>query len=265
SWTLVDTGVGDDATRELWERLLAGVFADKPVGRVLVTHFHPDHVGLAGWLCARSRAPLLMPRTDGLMSRSLSLDDTESYRDAGAALDRLAGLDPEMIRQRRDRGNLYRRSVSPLPPSFQRIAAGDRLRLAGEEWLLLVGEGHAPEQATLYCPARNLLIGADQVLPRISPVVAVWPQMPDADPLGDFIRSLGQYRHLPEDCLVLPAHGRPYEGLHLRLDQLVHHHEERLGRTLALCTTPATAARVMRGLFAHRQLTLQDIGFAQAR
>ena len=123
--------------------------------------------------------------------------------------------------------------------------------MAGSRWRVLVGEGHAPEQVTLYCAERNLLLAADQILPRISPVIGVWAAEPEADPLGDFLRSLAQYRALPADCRVLPAHGLPFLGLHERLDQLAHHHDQRLERTLAACTEPATArpscARCSRG------------------
>ena len=126
--------------------------------------------------------------------------------------------------------------------------------MAGSSWQVLIGEGHAPEQVTLYCAERNLLLAADQILPRISPVIGVWAAEPDADPLGDFLRSLRQYRALPEDCHVLPSHGLPFLGLHERLDQLVEHHEQRLERTLAACAEPATAAAVLRPCFRARSM-----------
>jgi glyoxylase-like metal-dependent hydrolase (beta-lactamase superfamily II) len=262
-WTVIDTGVGNEATRQLWESLLDGLLAGRPISRVIATHFHPDHLGQVGWLCERVGAPLVMTRTEWLMARSLALDDTSGFAAAGERLDRLAGLEEEWVRQRVQRGNLYRRGVSEPPPSFERVRAGDRLTLAGSEWRVLVGEGHAPEQITLYSAERNVLIAADQVLPRISPVIGVWAQIPDANPLEDFLRSLRQYHELPGDCFVLPSHGRPFRGLPFRLAQLVEHHQERLQRVIELCSEPSTAARVMRGLFA-RELTLQDIGFAQA-
>jgi glyoxylase-like metal-dependent hydrolase (beta-lactamase superfamily II) len=262
-WTVVDTGVGDVATREIWAGLLGGLMAAKGLRRIILTHFHPDHAGQVGWLCSETGAELAATHTEWLMTRALALDETPGYVEAGAWLDHAAGLDEDFREQRRARGNLYRRAVTMPPASFSLVRGGDRLRLGGAEWEVLIGQGHAPEQITLFCPERAILIAADQVLPRISPVVGVWPQIPEADPLGDFLRSLERYRHLPPDLLVLPSHGLPFYGLHARLDQLAHHHEERLERTFDACRTPSPAALVMRSLF-NRELTLQNIGFAQA-
>ncbi len=161
------------------------------------------------------------------------------------------------------RRNPYRKGVSEPPATYTRIAAGDRVELAGSSWRVLIGEGHAPEQVTLYSAERNLLLAADQILPKISPVVGVWAAEPDADPLGDFLRSLRQYRELPADCRVMPAHGLPYLGLHERLAQLGMHHEQRLERTHAACDEPATAADVLRRLFT-RPLDAHQTGFALA-
>ena len=263
SWTVVDAGVGNAATAALWQRLLATELAGKPVRSLLVTHFHPDHFGHAGPFCAHTGARLLMPRTEWLMGRALALDTTEGFVVAGERLDRLAGLDEELVQARRERGNLYRRNVPEPPPVFQRVEAGQVLNEGGRSWRVLIGEGHAPEQATLVAEDGSLLIAADQVLPRITPIVGVWAMCPEEDPLGHFLHSLEQYRTLPEDTLVLPSHGLPFKGLRKRLDQLPAHHEERLARTLDLLATPTTAASVMRGLF-ERPLTLQDTGFALA-
>jgi len=263
-WTLIDTGVGDAATQALWQSLLAGQLAGRPVRRLLVTHFHPDHVGQAGWLVEATGAEFLMSRTEWLMAKALAHDDSPGFADAGLRLDRLAGLEEGLIQERCRRGNLYRKGVRTPPPSFTRMRDGDRLRATGTGWRVIVGEGHAPEQVTLYCEERKLLIAADQVLPRISPIVGVWPQLPDADPLGEFIASLDHYAGLPEDTLVLPSHGLPFRGLRTRLASLRAHHDERLARTFELCAEPVTAATAMRGLFDRRPLTIQDIGFAQA-
>src|SRR5262249_20173761 len=161
------------------------------------THFHPDHVGLAGWLCASTGAELLMSRTEWLTCRALALDDTDGYVEASERNYRRARLDEDVILRQRVRRNPYRNGVSEPPPAYRRVVAGDQLRLAGSAWRVLVGEGHAPEQLTLYCEERRLLLAADQILPKISPVIGVWAAEPDADPLGDFLRSLAQYHALP--------------------------------------------------------------------
>lgn len=263
SWTVIDTGYGDDATRDLWDRMLDGPLAGKPVGRILVTHFHPDHLGCAGHLCARTGAPLLMSRTEWLTGRMLSLDDSDILVAAGERFDRRAGLPEDLLRQRRERGNLYRRGVRDVPAPLQRLAAGSEITAAGSRWRVIIGQGHSPEQVTLFCEERNLLICADQILPRITPVVGVWPMTAEADPLHEFTQSLDRFGNLPADCLVLPSHERPYHGLRRRIADLRSHHEERLERTLELCREPATALEVTRGLFT-RPLDIHQLGFAIA-
>ena len=263
AWTVIDTGLGDAPTRAAWDSVLGGLLKGRPVRRVLVTHFHPDHSGQAGWLCRRTGAELLMSRTEWLTCRALALDDTEGYVAASERAYRQAGLDEALIQRQRDRRNPYRRAVTEPPASYTRVQAGETLDLAGGTWRVLVGEGHAPEQLTLYSRERNLLLAADQVLPRISPVIGVWAAEPQADPLGDFLRTLRQYRELPGDCQVMPAHGLPFLGLHRRLDELVAHHEQRLEQTLAACAVPASAAAVLRALFP-RPLDAYQTGFALA-
>lgn len=262
-WTIIDTGYGDAATREMWQGTLASVLAGRPVQRVLVTHFHPDHAGQAGWLCRETGARLWMSRTEWLACRSLALDTTAASVAATERCYRQAALPEDIVARQVQRGNSYRNVVSEPPPSFSRIVAGQRLHLAGSSWEVLIGEGHAPEQVTLWCAERNLLLAADQILPRISPVIGAWPSEPDADPLADFLRSLEQYRALPETCHVLPSHGLPFTGLHARVTELAEHHAQRLERTLAACTAPATAAQVLQTLF-RRPLDPHQTGFALA-
>lgn len=260
-WTIIDAGYADDGTRAVWETVLGGLMAGHPVRRVIATHFHPDHVGLAGWLCEKTGAELVMTRTEWLWARMLKLDDSPDFAEAGARNDRRAGVEPELIEKRRQRGNRYRFGVSLAPASFSAVRAGEDIDVAGESWRVMIGEGHAPEMITLFNAKRNLLIAADQVLPRISPVVAVWATMPEADPLSEFLRSLDTYRVLPEDCSVLPSHDGPFEGLHRRIDALIAHHDERLEKTLDACRAPASVSDILPKLF-RRKMDLHNIGFA---
>lgn len=260
-WTAIDTGYGDDATRAAWEAVLAGLLAGAPLRRVVVTHFHPDHFGQAGWLCGRIGAELAMTRTEWLAARAIAFDTTEASVRETERHYRRAALPEEVVERQRRRGNAYRRGVSEPPSRYTRLVGGQELRLAGSRWQVMIGEGHAPEQATLYCAERRLLIAADQILPRISPVIGVWSSEPAADPLADYLRSLEPYRGLPEDCRVLPSHGTPFVGLHARLEELVGHHEERLDRALAACAEPVSAHDVLRRLF-RRELDPHQMGFA---
>lgn len=260
-WTVIDTGYGDAPTRTAWEQVLDGLLAGRPVHRLLATHFHPDHLGLAGWLVERTGAGLWMSRTEWLTGRMLALDASEGHVAETERFYRRAGLPEAIVARQRGRGNAYRRGVSEPPTRYRRLVAGDEVTMAGSMWRVLIGEGHAPEQVTLYSAERRLLIAADQILPRISPVIGVWASQPEADPLGDFVRSLRQYRALAEDSLVLPSHGEPFHGLRARLDQLDHHHDERLAATLEACAGPVSAAAVLSRLFT-RKLDAHQTGFA---
>ena len=261
SWTLIDTGYGDAPTRAVWEGLLGRHLAGKPVARVLATHFHPDHLGQAGWLCERTGADLVMTRTEWLTARMLALDDTGDFLDIGEAHWRRAAMPEAAIARQRARGNAYRRGITAPPGRFVRLEAGDEIDLGGSSWRVLIGEGHAPEQVTLHCAERGVLIAADQILPRISPVVGVWASQPAADPLGDFLRSLRQYRDLPEATRVLPSHREPFTGLHARLGELALHHEQRLARVHDACAGEATTAEIAAALFP-RALDSHQEGFA---
>lgn len=260
-WTLIDAGLADAPTREVWDGLFSTFLAGRPVNRVLVTHFHPDHAGNAGSLVARTGAAFLMSRVEWLTGRMLALDTSEQYVEAGRVFDRTCGLPAGLAEDRARRGNAYRRGVDLLPLGFERLAAGDRLELAGSDFEVLIGEGHSPEQVTLWSAERNLLFAADQILPKITPNVAVWPSEPAADPLGDFMRSLARYDGIGADALVLPSHRQPFHGLPERLAQLRAHHDERLDATLAACAEPVSAYTAMIRLFP-RALDLHQTGFA---
>jgi glyoxylase-like metal-dependent hydrolase (beta-lactamase superfamily II) len=262
-WTLVDTGVGNVATRAVWERVLTTHLHGRPVARILVTHFHPDHFGLAAWLMERTGAPVLMSRSEWITGRMLALDNTaESLAVADAHFVR-AGMSDEVRAAQSERGHGYRRSVPATPAIHHVVEGGQALMLGDEAWQVIIGEGHAPEQITLYAPARSLLISADQILPRISPVVGVWASSPDSDPLGSFLQSLDRYAHLPPDTRVLPSHDAPFLGLHTRITSLARHHEERLSLSLEAVRVPATAADVLRILFP-RRYDPHQMGFALA-
>jgi glyoxylase-like metal-dependent hydrolase (beta-lactamase superfamily II) len=260
-WTVIDSGLADDRTRARWRELRHGLLAGGSLARIVVTHYHPDHMGLAGWLCAETGAQLWTSRTEWLTARLLAQDGSEEWVAVGREFDRRAGLDDQLIEERAARGNLYRRRVVPPPPSFRRVRHGDRLRLNGAEWQVIVGRGHAPEMLCLFSPERNVLIAGDQVLPKISPSISVWPSEPEADPLAEFLESLASFKELPEDCLVLPSHGLPFRGLHARIDRLILHHEERLAATLEACAVPTTATELIPKLF-DRALDVHQLQFA---
>ncbi len=262
-WAVLDAGLGDMPTRAAWERLLAGPLAGRPPTRLIVTHYHPDHVGSAGWLVERHGLPLHMSATEYLVSLNLHLDpgalEAEPFRRFYLG----HGLDPDTTEQVVTRGHQYLRMVTGLPPSIRRLVAGDRLRIGRREFEVLTGGGHAPEQLMLLSRADRIFFSADQVLAKISPNVSVSPIDPEGDPLGLYLRSLDGLRSaLPDDVLVLPGHNLPFRGLHERIAELERHHELRCAEILRACrSAPKSAAELVPVLF-RRPLDPHQMGFA---
>ena len=261
-WTIVDTGVGNAETLALWQSLLAGPLAGRPVTRLVCTHFHPDHMGLAGPLSRQFGVPLTATSGEWSYGRMLMLEGGADYVANQVAYYRRCGYGPDLLDGIRQRAGSYRDRIQPLPTSISTIRHGDSLRIGGRQWRVFVGRGHSPEHACLFCPELNVLISGDQILPRISPVVGVWPQEPDAEPLGQFLDSLHRLKvAFPADCLVLPSHKLPFRGLHHRVDALLAHHQERLVRAREACATPITALQALPTLF-RRPLDPLETGFA---
>jgi len=261
SWTLIDTGIANEATKNIWSGLLESGLDNRPINRLIATHFHPDHMGLAGWLCQRTGAEFWASRIEWLTARSLAHDESDDFVEAGRRFDRLAGLDSTQIAERAARGNLYRTRALAPPAHYVRMSEGDEIEIDGERWRVLVGRGHAPEMLCLYSESRELLLAADQILQKISPNVGVWPGEPDADPLSDFMESLETFRSLPKTTLVLPSHGQAFYGLHERIDELIEHHQARLERAEEAAGQGRTATEIMPALF-DRKLDAHQLGFA---
>lgn len=259
-WTLVDSGVDDPATRALFARVLADpALGGRAVSRLVVTHFHPDHIGLAGWLGARTGADIHMSRVEFMQAQLLMHEDVAAAIAQLVAHYTLCGAPQGFLDHLPKRGMLFPRWVGPLPRRFARIAPGDRIAMGGTSWQAMAGEGHAPEMLCFHSAERGLLIAADQILPRISPHIGAHPVEPFTDPLGDYLRTLTPFEALPEDTLVLPSHGEPFHGLHARIGALRAHHAERLERLLDFCVTPRTVMDTTTVLF--RALPQEQIGF----
>lgn len=261
-WVIVDSGLDTDDTKRHWDDVLGHALDGKPVTRLIVTHFHPDHMGLAGWLTEKLAVPLWCTETEWLFARMLCLDDTEAFVTNALEFYRRTGADEATRSIFAGRGNPYRKRVSPVPHRFHRLSDGGEVTIGGHRWRVIVGRGHAPEHACLYSGDLDIFIAGDQVLPKISPNVSLWPQEPDADPLALFLSSLETIKHaVPASALVLPSHGLPFRGLHTRIDQLASHHEARLGEVEAACAAPRTCTEIVPVLF-RRNLDAHQIGFA---
>lgn len=258
-WTLVDCGLHTAQSISAWEAawqrpLLRG----RPIQRIVVTHHHPDHIGLAGWLARRFDVPVWITHGE----REVAGRYADPRRDVVAERSGLwlehglpAGIVGDMSRQL----PRYSRHVHPLPEPLQRLDPAQPVAAGGRRWQPVIGQGHSPEHLSLHAPADGILIAGDQVLPQITPNIAVWPGG-DQDPLGSYLASLRQFADLPGDPLVLPSHRQPFRGLALRVAQIRAHHEERLRRVMQACTRPMTCLELIPALFG-RELQPQDLGF----
>jgi glyoxylase-like metal-dependent hydrolase (beta-lactamase superfamily II) len=263
-WTILDTGIGDAATEAAWSAALDGVLGGRPVLRIIATHFHPDHAGMAGWLCERTGAPLLMSQSEYLTSLLLQLrpDQLESEPHVGFYRDH--GLSAEVTASLLAGGHRYLRMMTGLPRTFGRLVAGDTLRIGGRDWSVLTAGGHAPEQVMLHCAADRLLLAADQIMVRISPNISVQAMDPEGDPLGLYIRSLDRLKAtIDPGTLVLPGHHQPFIGLHARADELLAHHAARCAAIEEACRTAGrTAADLVPVVFGRTIDDPHQMGFA---
>ena len=261
-WAVVDTGMQTSPTSQAWRKVFAGALGGLPVTRVFVTHLHPDHIGLAGWITRKFQCRLWMTRLEYLQCRMLIADTGREAPQDGVDFYRAAGWDDESLDNYKSRFGGFGKAIYQLPDSYRRIRDADEIRIGDHVWRVVVGSGHSPEHACLYCPDLKLLISGDQVLPRISSNVSVFPTEPDGDPLTDWLTSLARIKTLvPDDVLVLPAHNDPFIGLHARLDHLIRGHERGLDRLEKTLAEPKRSIDVFGSLFA-RKIGLDLLGMA---
>ncbi|MES2073692.1 MAG: MBL fold metallo-hydrolase [Pseudomonadota bacterium] len=264
-WTAVDCGIASDATRDAWEVLFGshtGGLRGLPIVRVLATHCHPDHVGLADWLCTRWNAPLWMTAGEYSFARMMSASLPGADGTAMFPHFRKHGLvDPAMQDSIQDRKGHYIKLVPAMPTAYHRMQDGHDVRIGRHHWRVITGFGHSPEHAALYCAELNLLISGDMVLPRISTNVSVFAIEPEANPVQQYLDSLAKFASLPEDVLILPSHGKPFKGLHTRIRQLNEHHAERLAEVVQACSVPQSAVDIVPIMF-QRALDAHQMTFA---
>ena len=273
-YAAVDTGFALDPVKEAWKSALAGPRSPhtrdsasrrasgisggqsqgRRLTRCIVTHCHPDHLGLAAWLEQETGAGLWIAQGEYLAAHMM-VEQIAGYA-IGSMVEffRSHGLDEARIDALVARGNGYKRGVPDIPATYRRLFDGQLLQIGEHEWRTIVGHGHAPEHMSLYCAELGVLISGDMLLPRISTNISVMASTPYADPLGLFLDSIDCFRALPADTLVLPSHGRPFRGLHARVDQLHAHHAERCEVLLAACEDKSRSAAELIAVLFNREI-----------
>jgi glyoxylase-like metal-dependent hydrolase (beta-lactamase superfamily II) len=240
-WLVIDAGLDAPMCREAWEALLAGPLGGLKLSRIVLTHGHPDHVGLAGWLSDRFDCPLAATRTEWLFANWRREAHGRGFGRQMRGFLMSHGCGAETVERFAAQEASIARGEHPVPEQFLRLRQGERHRFGGRDFDVIVASGHADEHASFYAEDGRLLIAGDQILQRITPVVGVFGQEPQSDPLTDYLASLARFEPLSRDTLVLPSHGLPFHGLHARLGQLRRHHEERLAELLAHMREPKSA------------------------
>lgn len=250
-WTIIDTGFSSKTSKKIWKQVMEGPLGGKPIGRVLVTHHHPDHVGLAGWFQTEFGAELLTTRTAWLTARMLTLDVQTTSSDESLQFYRAAGMDADMLAKRSaERPFNFADVVDPLPVGYTRIKQDDQITMGGRVWDVHIGNGHAPEHATLWSRDDNLIIAGDQILSSISPNIGVYATEPMADPIGEWLEACERLAVLARpDHLVLGGHKLPFTGLPKRMEQLIENHHSGLRRLRDYIESPKSASECFPTLF----------------
>lgn len=262
-WMIVDTGYHSKRSVGIWRKLLDGPLAGKPVTKVLMTHHHPDHIGNVGWFQKEHDVELISTRTAWLYARMMVLDVQEIWPPEAQKFYKSSGVDAALFEQRvKQRPFNFIDAVHPMPLGFTRIEQNDVIKIGDRTWTIHIGDGHAPEHATLWCNEEPLVLAGDQILPGISSNIGVYPTEPDADPLSDWLESCERLSALAtENHFAMPGHKLPFMGLPTRLRQLIENHHSGLARLEEYLHEPRTAIECFPLLF-KRTIDENNFGLA---
>jgi glyoxylase-like metal-dependent hydrolase (beta-lactamase superfamily II) len=261
-WVVVDTGIGTSTTKKLWQQIFKKI--DGRITGVVVTHLHPDHVGLGGWIADEFNVPFYMSQTEYFTARAFCAGKNRASNQRDIDYYNRAGLDKELIEKlTQGDGKGFSQVVSPIPMSYTRLKHNDTLLFGSSEWQVLIGRGHSPEHACLYNANKGVLISGDHILPMITPNIGAYSTEPEALTLNDYLTTLPPFKALPENTVVLPAHKLPFVGLHERVDELLSHHHKHLDAVTEACHTPQSISDLLPVMF-KRELSSRNMVFAVA-
>jgi glyoxylase-like metal-dependent hydrolase (beta-lactamase superfamily II) len=231
AFTLIDTGLQTDESRQALEAKLDELQVSlKRIRRILITHIHPDHFGLAAELRRRSGAELVIHRLEVALMEPRYARAEDLVHEVAAWLSKngVPSKEAEFIKSA---SMAAREFVSVVEPDTL-LEGSERVPVEGGALIVTWTPGHSPGHCCFYWPERRLLFSGDHLLPKISPNIGLHPQS-GADPLTDYLGSLDRIRRL-EVSLVLPAHGDPFTDHRARIDTIVQHHRERKDALVAL-------------------------------
>jgi glyoxylase-like metal-dependent hydrolase (beta-lactamase superfamily II) len=260
-WTMIDCGYGKPVVREQLMQTWSSVLGGRPITRLIVTHFHPDHAGNSGFIAEHWGLRPLMSQGEWFTANLAHADKNTDAIAPREIFYRRHGLSEAHLRKFSGEVVLYKDGVT-LPPSYKRLRGGDSLAVGGDRWRVVIGEGHSPEHVSLYCAERRILIAGDQILPAITTNVSTWPAEPEFDAVGAFLATCKKFLDLlAPDTLILPSHRKPFLNVRHRLRELAVHHAERLNLILTGAGCETSAGELIDVLF-RSGLDGHQIGFA---
>ncbi|MCL4264402.1 MAG: MBL fold metallo-hydrolase [Anaerolineae bacterium] len=265
-WTVLDTGLNTSKARLAWGEAFAG-FGIRPreIAQIVLTHIHPDHYGLAGWLaewCVADGGQLPPVR---LSAREAEMAVRFWGREVWQQPTYMAfwqqcAVPADLAQAIMETTEQTRQRTYPHPAAHHIIEPGTPIRLGERLMQPLLMPGHSDGQLVFYDAADRLLLCGDHVLQTITPNISLWPDG-EADPLGRYLASLDELARL-DVRLALPGHGPVMGDIHGRITQISHHHHERLAQTEAVLPRPSTVYEVSQRLFDHANLSVHEMRFA---
>ncbi|MDB5084564.1 MAG: metallo-beta-lactamase superfamily protein, partial [Bacilli bacterium] len=263
SWALIDTGCSTPETRSFWQAALNDYGISRGnLSDVYITHYHPDHVGLAGWLQQEYSAEVHMYGPD----RDWTFMQWEGIEEQAQLVEKLFrqnGCPQELAVNIRRQAASQQDHVLPLPENVMELALGEQIELAGCVYEVMWVPGHADSMIALWNPHDQVLISADSILPQITPNVSLWPRC-RPNPLDDFLATLDRIRNLNPQ-LTLPGHGQPMLNTAERANAITLHHEKRIADLMTLIDSGlSTAYDIACSYFRLERLTAHQIRFALA-
>jgi glyoxylase-like metal-dependent hydrolase (beta-lactamase superfamily II) len=262
-WTVVDSGLGTADDRDAW----LAAFAENGIGpgdleQIVLTHFHPDHYGLAGWLQQWNGAdtPVYMAPREAEQAR-IVWQRPEGSHEPMHDLFTNYGAPPDLANAMVEQLRNLRRHTAPHP-AVTLLEPGSEIRLGRRDCRVIHAPGHSDGQVVFYDPADRLMLSGDQVLIKITPNIGLWPES-EPDPLGRYLGSL-EYLATLDVRLALPGHGALINDWRGRLAELQHHHAERLNTMFSVVNAATDAYTVACAAFPFERLTHHEMRFAMA-